>query len=51
MKVDCRDKVLGEIANKKEHLSLLQETKSLQKRLEQLDRDREEIVLDLGELM
>lgn len=50
VKVDWMDNVLDEIANRKEHLDLLQETKSLQKKLKQLDWEREEIILRLREI-
>lgn len=48
--VDCMDKVFGKSSNKKERLSLLQETRILKKRLEQLDREKEKIVRRLGRL-
>lgn len=49
-KIDSMDKILGEIENKKEHLSLLQESKTFQKKLEQIDREREEMVRRMGEI-
>lgn len=42
------NKIFGKIATKKEYFSLLQEANSLQKKLEQLDREGEEVVRSLG---
>lgn len=49
MQVNWMDKVLGKIANKKDHLNLLKESKSWLMKLEQLHREREVVVHHLGE--
>lgn len=44
------DKMLGEVANKKNHLKLIKKSNELTKELEQLDHRRDEITKDLAEI-
>lgn len=50
VKVDWIDIILGEIGAKREHHNLLQEARNLKKKIEQLEREREEAVRCLREI-
>lgn len=50
VKVEWIDKTLDEIAVKREHYNLILEARNLEKKTEQLDRDKGEAVRRLGEI-
>lgn len=50
VKVEWIDRILSEVATKREHLNLLQKAKSLQKKIEQINREKEEVVRHLGNI-
>lgn len=50
VKVEWIDKILNEIVVKREHYNLILEARNLEKKTEQLDRDKEEAMRRLGEI-
>lgn len=50
VRVDWLDEVLGQIARKRKHVDLLEQTQALEEKLYELDRQRDEITQTLADI-